>query len=608
LETSKVSAGHGYIESAPFVPASGGITMRENGSLSSWSNPNNKAVWFLYQQKGTYEVGADLRGTTGVTYNFEMKTSPAYDGLSYEDKSFAFSYTGTGSAGNPNFFTVVIPETGYYRYELNAKSSMTGLTMETLRFAGIRKPGESSSPDTHATDYLSSPSVHLSFSSTESPKREYDWLYEEILVPEGFDPTSSYYMSLGFFGGYMGIQVNSTTERRVLFSAWDIVDKDKWPDAPREALVTLVDKADYTTANGFGNEGTGGQSYVGKGNPNTWKTGTPVKFLMNCRRAGGIIAPETISGVVNRGDSIRHSVVSAWYDANDGNGWRYIASWRMPRKPSDRAMFDGFYSFLENFGWRNGQVKRKAYYYNAYAKETNNGKWVHLNKVGFSNTDGATGQRIDYEQGVSTDEGHTDKFYMLSGGYGQTNKGGNTLPLKTIENFPYLRDLDIAPFTERVNQALEKEYTLNNLQYIDKTGWEVIDFSSQETSEEPNGNGKANLIIDGDDATYWHSKWSEGSASYPHWFVVDMKKAETLKGFRIVPSGGQDRYPRNIAFEVSNDPNGTWTEVWSGDAILSPELITLGTEATNYRYFKFSIKSGTASDGSYVRIGEIFAF
>ena len=78
-----------------------------------------------------------------------------------------------------------------------------------------------------------------------------------------------------------GFRPTVDTERRVLFSVWDSVDKDTNPDASKDSLVSLVDKADYVTANGFGNEGTGGQSYVKAAN---WKVDQPVKFLMNVRR------------------------------------------------------------------------------------------------------------------------------------------------------------------------------------------------------------------------------------------------------------------------------------------------------------------------------------
>lgn len=608
-----VKAGHGYVY--PHADSSPGLAMRENGSLSSWTNTDRKAAWYLYQQAGMYEVSFNMKSSSKKDFQFEMKTSPCYDGLDYEGESFEFTCSAAGGSNNEILpgFTVIIPTTGYYRYELNAKSNMSGLTIDELIFNGVREPGNTSLK-TNATKYLSSPSVHLSFSSTASTTKTYDWAYEEILVPEGYDPLASYYMSIGFFAGYMGIQTNSLYERRVLFSVWDIADRDKWPDAPKEALVSLIDKADYTQANSFGNEGTGGQSYVGTNNFNTWKTGTPVKFLMNARRDGGIIADKTIPGIANKGDSIRHTVVSAWYDA--GEGWRYIATWRCPRKPSDTVMFDGFYSFIENYGWRNGQLPRKAYYYNAFGRELSTGRWINFNKVGFSNTDGDVGQRIDFEQGVSSDEGHTDKFYMASGGYGKTVKTENTLPL--ITNFAPLEELDLTPFIERVDEALKKEAglieNLENFQYLDKTAWKVLSYSSQEISGEGT-NGRAAQIIDGNDNTYWHSQWQGATPSYPHRFVIDMQKEELVKGLRILSSDGDRRWPKHVKIEASNTELALNAAEWADNVVLDNnslegiESLFLLDKPGSFRYFRLSILEGqNDGDGAHTRINEISPF
>ncbi|TDA79183.1 DUF5077 domain-containing protein, partial [Halomonas marinisediminis] len=62
------------------------------------------------------------------------------------------------------------------------------------------------------------PSVHLSYQLPA--EKDIEWFYSEINVPEGEDVIGSYYMANGFRDGYFGIQVNSETERRVLFSVW----------------------------------------------------------------------------------------------------------------------------------------------------------------------------------------------------------------------------------------------------------------------------------------------------------------------------------------------------------------------------------------------------
>ncbi|MCC8145140.1 MAG: discoidin domain-containing protein [Bacteroidales bacterium] len=582
-----VKAGHGYAEPYSSSP---GLSMQENGVLSGWTNFSRKAAWYLYQKAGTYDMSLYLSSYSASNYDFNISISPCYSGLNFENQSQDLTYSSSGSNVKDVLpvKTITIPVTGYYKYELTALNPVSDITIHELWFNSVVAPGESGTVDTHATDYLSSPSVHLSFSTTESTTREYDWMYQEILVPEGYDPLSTYWESIGFFRGYMGIQTNSDTERRVLFSAWDAVDLDKYPDAPKELLVSLVDKAEYTKANSFGNEGTGGQSYVGVGNPDTWKTGTPVKFLMNARRDGSL---------TYNGDLIKHTVVSAWYDA--GEGWKYIASWRVPVMPGGKDMFDGFYSFLENYGWRNGQLARKGYYYNAFGKETGSDRWVHFNKVGFSNTDGSEGQRIDFEQGVSDE--YPSYFYMVSGGYGEKKKTANQVPLQT--NYP---TMDLASFTARVDEALLNEERMNNLVYKDKTNWEVISFSSQEASGESNGNGLASLIIDGNTSTYWHSKWTGSGSSYPHSFVVDMKEQQEVDGFKFTLSGSSNRHMKNIKIEKSDDGE-TWTELLHQDAPDETAYMINLPGKDSFRYFKLTIYNGH-TDEVHTRINEIDLF
>lgn len=52
------------------------------------------------------------------------------------------------------------------------------------------------------------------------PSNNVSYYYSEVTVPTGYDKIGSYFMANGFGEGYFGIQVNSETERRVLFSVW----------------------------------------------------------------------------------------------------------------------------------------------------------------------------------------------------------------------------------------------------------------------------------------------------------------------------------------------------------------------------------------------------
>ncbi|NQU51857.1 MAG: discoidin domain-containing protein [Bacteroidetes bacterium] len=62
---------------------------------------------------------------------------------------------------------------------------------------------------------------------------------------------------------------------------------------------------------------------------------------------------------------------------------------------------------------------------------------------------------------------------------------------------------------------------------VDRTNWEVIDFSSEEPAEAnwgPPIQGLVAAAIDGELGTFWHSAWDQTQPDYPHYFVIDMQK------------------------------------------------------------------------------------
>ena len=71
---------------------------------------------------------------------------------------------------------------------------------------------------------------------------------------------------------------------------------------------------------------------------------------------------------------------------------------------------------------------------------------------------------------------------------------------------------------------------------LDRAGWTVI-ASTEETVGEGAGNGVASCIVDGDLNTFWHSKWQDGEAGYPHWFMIDMKSSKSFDAFEYVSRG-----------------------------------------------------------------------
>ena len=82
-------------------------------------------------------------------------------------------------------------------------------------------------------------------------------------------------MANGFSEGYFGMQVNSSTERRILFSVWSPFNTDNPKDIPAEQRIRMLAKGPDVHVGEFGNEGSGGQSYL----VYPWKAGTVCRFL-----------------------------------------------------------------------------------------------------------------------------------------------------------------------------------------------------------------------------------------------------------------------------------------------------------------------------------------
>ena len=140
-------------------------------------------------------------------------------------------------------------------------------------------------------------------------------------------------MACGWDRGYFGMQVNSPTERRIIFSVWDsgneAVDRKKVEEQDR---VKLVAKGNGVDAGDFGNEGTGGHSHW----VYNWKTGERQRFIVTAKPTDAT-----------------HTIFSGYYFHPEKKKWVLISSWKAPKAG---GYLRGFYSFSENFGGSNGHL------------------------------------------------------------------------------------------------------------------------------------------------------------------------------------------------------------------------------------------------------------
>ena len=202
------------------------------------------------------------------------------------------------------------------------------------------------------------------------------------------DPTGTYYMACGWSRGYFGMQVNSPTERRIIFSVWDSgnegVDRDK---VRMEDRVTLVAKGKGVYSGDFGNEGTGGHSHL----VFEWKTGQKQRFLVTAKPI----------------DST-HTVFSGYYFHPNKQQWMLISSWKAAK---DGRYLRGLYSFNEDFDGENGYLRRKALFGNQWV-HTADGRWIEVTAVTFSHDSTGKADRLDRFMGVEDGE-----FFLSNGGF-----------------------------------------------------------------------------------------------------------------------------------------------------------------------------------------------
>lgn len=229
------------------------------------------------------------------------------------------------------------------------------------------------------------PSVHLGY---VLPKENIQWFYNEVVVPEEGDISSSYYMACGFGEGYFGMQNNSPERRRVLFSVWSPYETDNAAEIPDSLRVVLLKKGEGVTVQDFGNEGSGGQSFMHY----DWKAGERCRFLMGVKP-----------------DSKGNTVYTAYFYDNAKGKWSLVASFR---RPNISTWYTNAHSFLENFNPKMGYQSRKAYYGNQWAC-TVDGKWLPVKKARFTcDETGRQKQRLDYKGGVEA-----KNFFLQMGGF-----------------------------------------------------------------------------------------------------------------------------------------------------------------------------------------------
>lgn len=247
------------------------------------------------------------------------------------------------------------------------------------------------------------PSVHLSYSPP--PQTNVTWFYSEMRIEPGQDVIGSYFMANGFADGYFGIQVNSASERRVLFSVWSPYQTDDPSSIPADQQVRLLRKGQQVQTGEFGNEGAGGQSFLRY----NWQAGVNYRFLLKGEPAA---------------DNFTH--YSAWFYAPEQGQWQLIASFA---RPKTQRFIERPHSFLENFIPEMGDKTRSVLFTQQWFADAQ-GRWTANRQARFSvDNTGARGNRLDFK-GALTEQG---LLLQNCGFFSETTAAGTSwnLPVPT---------------------------------------------------------------------------------------------------------------------------------------------------------------------------------
>jgi FlaG/FlaF family flagellin (archaellin) len=381
------SSGTGYGEELAFTTSTpgvhdpnkiqipvGGNSWGDNGAiiategLINWTNPASVCKTYIrLSQPGTLKVSLKMNandGTSTIKVTVLNKSVELIVSGNIEKEIFAGEWD--------------ITSEGYLSIDVQGISK-TGATFGILSDVAVSGSSVTSElvyvPDNDDNRFYwqrRGPSLHLWHDVTGTNNIE--WFYSEIMVPNNNDVIGSYYMANGFGEGYFGMQVVTATERRVLFSIWSPFETNDPGTIPPEDQVILVRKGANVITGTFGNEGSGGQSYL----KYNWSANNNYKFLV-------------------QGKPVENNCTqyTAWFFASEESKWLLIASWK---RPKTSTYLKGLYSFIENFNTETGNTERMAFYGNEWIKE-NGGVWKELSKATLTGSE--TVFRKDYSGGIA---------------------------------------------------------------------------------------------------------------------------------------------------------------------------------------------------------------
>jgi hypothetical protein len=358
------------------LPDAEGARVSQRGGITHWTDPALTVNWYgQFKQTGEITAKVVLRLPAGAESKLKLTVAG-------QSREITVKEADADVPATADFGRFSIDKAGYQRFaleSLNAKGQPFG-DLEALLLDGPAVEGA----HFNLQERRNAASVHLMYPVPADTNIAA--FYCEVTAVE--DPTATFYMACGWHRGYFGMQVNSPTERRIIFSVWDsggeAVDRNRVADVNR---VKLVGKAEGVYSGDFGNEGTGGHSHLRY----NWKTGEKQRFIVTAQPT-----EQTFT------------IFAGYWFHPEKQEWMLISAWKAPR---EGGWLRRPHSFSENFGGGNGHLPRKALYGNQWIR-TPAGQWLELTTASFSHDPTGKADRLDRFMDVENGQ-----FFLSHGGF-----------------------------------------------------------------------------------------------------------------------------------------------------------------------------------------------
>lgn len=356
------------------LPNPDALRISERDGITRWTQPDTTVHWYgRFTTAGSISAKVILRQNPGS----ESKLR-----LALGDQSREVSVKGSTETTTADFGEFKLTHPGFQNFTLSSLNP-AGTDAGTILQLLLEGPALEGA-HFNLKERRNAASIHLGYSTPKDVNIA--GFYKEVTGIT--DPSATFYMACGFHRGYFGMQVNSETERRIIFSVWDsggeAVDRNK---VQADDRVQLIAKGEGVYTGDFGNEGTGGHSHL----KYMWKTGEKQRFYLTAQPVDAT-----------------HTIFAGYYFHPEQKKWMLIAAWKAPK---EGGWLRGLHGFSENFWGSSGHLVRKSLHANEWMR-SDDGKWTELTRASF--THDATGKSDRIDRFMGTENG---SFFLSHGGF-----------------------------------------------------------------------------------------------------------------------------------------------------------------------------------------------